>query len=221
MWNDILNIIDRFEAIEIGGPTPLFQNNNIYNKLKSIDGINMKNNMWQHVSDEFICYNKKGIQYIGDCIEENLYNNIEKKYDIVLNSHQIEHVANPLKYLYLLEKIIKKDSYMLSIIPYKNAFWDKTRNFTSLEHLLEDYENDINENDLTHLKENIDTGWFEQESAKNNAYDNFNTRILHHHCFDMLLVKQMFEIVNYETINCFIYDTLNIVYFGKKKNKKI
>ena len=62
MWNEIKNIINNLEAIEMGGPTILFQNSFlIYDILKSVDGINLKeNNYWQDVGEKYNYFFGKG-----------------------------------------------------------------------------------------------------------------------------------------------------------------
>jgi hypothetical protein len=189
--------------------------------LNNVDGLNMKeDNMWQRVGEKYYYYqNKKGIQYIGDCSDKNIINNIDKKYDLILSSHQIEHLANPIKTLLLYKKLLNINGYILSIIPNKNMFWDINREYTTIEHMLNDYNNNIGEDDKTHLYENLNTSQYKSsEDLTSKAYVNYKTRVMHHHCFNDELVKNMFEYVGFETLYCFVFDKdpLQIIYFGKK-----
>ena len=49
--------------------------------------------------------------------------------------------------------------------------------------------------------------------------NNINYRTMHHHCFDLNLVKELHEYLGFETINCFCpeYDKLQLIYFGRLK----
>jgi len=222
-WENIKINIENKYAIEMGGPTILFQESMlIYDKI-SVDGINLKdNNQWQNVGDVYKYYNKTGKQFVGDCVDENIINSIQQKYDLILTSHHLEHVANPIKALKLWLTLLNKDGKILCIIPNKEHFWDSVRNYTTLEHLIEDYENNTLEDDLTHLNENYMTDVYNSErfpDYKDKAKENIKHRIMHHHCFNIELVVKMMEYSGYKTIYSFVYDKdpLQLVYFGQKK----
>jgi SAM-dependent methyltransferase len=224
-WDKIKVEINNFEAIEIGGPTILFQSSMIlYNILKSVDGINMKKLdfdwPWPYLQKEYYYYGeRKGTQFEGDASDIDKLN-IDKKYDIIITSHLIEHIANPIKALKSWKKLLKDDGHILSILPNKNEFWDKVREYTTIDHMIEDYKNDIGEDDMTHYEENLMSNKSNRDYKKYSVLskDNFRTRFLHHHCFNDQNTKEMFEYAGYNTIYCFVYekDPLQIVYFGKK-----
>jgi len=221
MWNEIKNIINNLEAIEMGGPTILFQNSFlIYDILKSVDGINLKeNNYWQDVGEKYnYFFGKNGEQIIADVSDlSNL--SLEKKYEIILNSHVIEHIANPIKAIKSWKNLLKEEGFILSFVPNQVEFWDRIREETSFDHILNDYLCNIQENDLTHLEENLQTEHLQihprySEKCKNNIL----YRVIHHHCFNLELVKKMHEYCGFKTIKCFVpdYDKLQIIYLGSK-----
>jgi len=213
MWEKVKNTINGLNVLEIGGPTHLFRHSMlIYDILKSVDGLNMIDNVWQRVGIKYNYYNgKTGIQYIGDVADVGKID-IQKKYQLILTSHVIEHIANPIKVIKSLKPLLVDNGLMLSIIPNKEQFWDREREFTTIEHMIEDYNNEVGEDDMTHLEENIKV-----KKISKDPKDNYKHRMLHHHCFNVDIVKELFEYSGYETIECFVHtDKLQIVYLGKK-----
>jgi SAM-dependent methyltransferase len=206
-------------VIEIGGPSELFSYGElkIYDLFNNVDGINMQNNIWQKdLTNTYNYYNNKtGKQYITDLCDISSLK-IDNKYDMIISCHVIEHLANPIKIIEDLKKILNDEAYIFSIIPNKYDFWDNVRETTTLEHLISDYNNNTDEGDLTHLEENLQTTHFKNnKSNTEDAINNYETRIIHHHCFDMKLVQDFFEYVGFKTIECYISNGLHIAYFGK------
>jgi hypothetical protein len=219
----IIMILRDRKVIEIGGPTPFFEEKLPLYKICNFDGFNIKdNNYWQNVTDIFNYSNKKGIQYFGDASNELDLIRIVEKYDCLVTSHVLEHNANPIKNLMMWKNILKEESYIITIIPDKRFFWDSTREITTIEHLIEDFNKNTDEYDQTHIQENLDTSHYKSnQDVSEKAIKNHIYRVCHHHVFDINLVIEMHELCGFETINCFNYqyDPLNILYFGRIKNK--
>jgi len=142
-------------GIEIGGPSDFFKNEvPIYSKIKSLDGINinstisLEGELFEGENYKF-GNNKIGYQYICDAL--NLDRIESGKFDFVLSCNSLEHIANPLKALSEWLRIIKPKGLLFLVLPNKNSNFDHNRNITSIEHLLEDFNNNISEEDLTHL----------------------------------------------------------------------
>jgi SAM-dependent methyltransferase len=226
-WN---NIIDRFtglEALEIGGPTQLFYDPTMipfYHKFKVIDNINSTTfELYDHSRDT---ENLKRFRNNYDIDATNIdYNLIQQTYDAIISSHTIEHIANPILFLKNIQKLLKPNGLILTILPNKDQFWDRTREYTPIEHMISDYENNIGEDDLTHLYENLNTDhpWKRQygyEECENIFRRNISIRGLHHHCFNSDITKQLHEYSGFETIHCEVYphDPLQIVYIGRLKS---
>ena len=149
----------------------------------------------------------------------------------MISSHCIEHMANPLKSLSELKYLLKDDSYILTILPNKSVFWDSVRPTTTIEHLIQDFENNTKEDDKTHEVENliVDHPYklnpTHPDKPSHISYEymvkhNVDYRIMHHHCFDLNLTVQMHEYLNFTTLACFIHpdDKLQIIYLGKNNN---
>jgi SAM-dependent methyltransferase len=213
-------------AIEIAGPTLLFTkeyNFYIYDIFSNIDNINLYD-----LNDSY--------QFTKNSENNKIYNNtynyiseIKKKYDIIINSHLIEHMANPIKILNEYKTILKNESYILSFVPNKMVFWDSIRETTTFNHILDDFKNDVGEDDPTHIEENLSVNhpfklMLEHPDRPNGTFEdlcknNINHRIMHHHCFDQNLVMELHEYIGFQTISCFVspIDNLQIIYFGKLK----
>ena len=95
-YSNILGLFQNKHGLEIGGPSKIF--NPIYDIANSIDGVNHSETIWQGTVVKGVC-NGTGKQYIaeGTKLIPGLLNN---KYDFVMTSHVLEHIANPLKAIY-------------------------------------------------------------------------------------------------------------------------
>lgn len=226
MFNDIIKILKDKNGIEFGGPTELFYNSifnmMLYNHV-NLDGGNIfENNYFQNNIDEnnYTYGGKVGRQYNIDCTSEYDIKKIEKKYDFILTSHVIEHIANPIKTLLSWNEILKNDGYILSIIPDYKFCFDRNRPLTTIKHLIDDYNNNINENDITHIEEQLklhDWSMGGHKDFNNLCKNNEQTRVVHHHTFDFQLCKELFEYCGYKNIITYKQDELNIVILCQKK----
>ena len=99
-------------------------------------------------------------------------------------------------------KKVAKDTIIL-ILPRKESNFDHNRSITEFEHLLDDFTNDVDESDLTHLDEilslhdlSLDPQAGSFEEFKQRSLENFSNRCLHHHVFDGDLVHQICSHLN-------------------------
>jgi SAM-dependent methyltransferase len=199
------------DGIEIGGPSPIFKKFvPIYSIIKSLDGVNFNSNtIWEGTIIEGQNFKfrrrEKGFQFICDGI--NLERIRSGKYDFVLSCNNLEHIANPIKALTEWLRIVKNGGLLLLILPNKSSNFDHKRNITSMTHLLDDFNNNTSEQDLTHLEEilslhdlsmDIPAGDFEM--FKKRSLDNYYNRCLHHHVFDMILLEEIFMYFNLELL---------------------
>jgi hypothetical protein len=90
----------------------------------------------------------------------------------------------------------KEGGTLVLILPRKESNFDHRRPVTTFNHLLEDYKNDIGEDDLTALEEvlrlhdlRMDYRAEGMENFKKRSEDNFNNRCLHHHVYDLALLE--------------------------------
>ena len=181
---------NNMKALEIGGPSNPF--NSIYPEFAQVDGVNFSaNTMWQGQQTEgqggYRYGSRTGNLYIHDAVD--LVSIASQSYDVVLSCHSFEHIANPIRGLTEWIRVLKPNGYILMIVPSESA-GDWRRPKTTFEHLVEDYVNNVQEDDLTHWPEMRDlydlnndpyAGDPEQFAAR--CLDNFNNRSMHHHIF--------------------------------------
>lgn len=185
-------------ALEIGGPSEIFSLGPlpIYNVLRKIDNCNFASRtLWEPDGFE----PQYGQTLI--CEASALRDISGGSYDCVLSSHSLEHIANPLKALYEWRRVLADDGLLLLILPHKEHTFDWRRPITTLEHMISDYENQITEDDLTHIDEilklhdlsrDVPAGTLEQFRVR--SLNNSAVRALHHHVFTL---SSAWELLNY------------------------
>jgi hypothetical protein len=102
---------------------------------------------------------------------------------------------------------IKKDGIIMVIAPRKESNFDHKREIVKFEHILDDFNSEIAETDLTHLDEilslhdlKMDPPAGSCEQFKMRSLDNFNNRCLHHHVFDLEILRKIFKYFKLEII---------------------
>lgn len=191
------------KGIEVGGPSKIFSKRlPVYKILKQLDGVNFKEDTLWNQRKKIFEFNKTYIGEQGDLsfIEDD-------EFDFLLSSHTLEHSVNPLKVIYEFKRIIKKNGFILLIVPKKENNFDHLRPITKFRKLLEIYELKVEEDDLSSLDEILqlhdldrspEVGSF--ENFKKLALNNFESRMLHHHVYDDNLIKKICEFANLSLI---------------------
>lgn len=206
-FRNLCYLFQNKKGIEIGGPSNMFKNNGelpIYKLASVVDGCNFSDNTaWEGKIEAGNTYDygqsKKGNQFICDGVDVPIIPTNE--YDFVLSCNNLEHIANPLKAVKNWLALLKKTGVIVLILPRKESNFDHKRPTTTFQHLKQDFDNNIAEDDLTCLNEvlqlhdlRFDPLAGNAENFKNRCLDNFNNRCLHHHVFDKSLLE---EICNY------------------------
>ena len=219
-------------GLEIGGSSRHFHYTGIlpiYSIAGTIDNCNFSSKtIWEGSIEEGYNFNyskKKspGYQYVCDSV--NLSQIKSNSYDFILSCHILEHIANPLKALYEWKRILKNDGFLVLILPHKDATFDHLRPITKFGHLLEDYDNNMKEDDLTHLQETLELHDFKitPESQYSN-YDyfkdimenNYEHRRIHHHVFDTKLVVEILDYMKFKLYSIEPRLSNNIIAIGQK-----
>ena len=200
-------------AIEIGGPSNLFGDDGplpIYEALASADNcLYASQTIWAETTpgQTFKYHPRKapGIQYV--CEAADLKPIADRNYGAVLACHCLEHVANPLRALAEWKRVLKDDGLLLLVLPHKDGTFDWRRPVTTLAHMVEDYEKQIREDDLTHLPEILALHDLEKDQAAGSpeqfrirSLENQVHRALHHHVFDTLTAVQLVDRANFQLI---------------------
>jgi SAM-dependent methyltransferase len=195
------------EGLEIGGPSSIFNDScilPIYEYIDFLDNCNYSTDtIWFQQQSMGKNYNyhpskEMGHQFIEDSV--NLSSIKSESYDFLLSSHVLEHIANPIKALHEWKRVIKVSGHLIIVVPHKDATFDHQRPITTLQHLIQDFENNIEEDDLTHMEEILnfhdfskDAGSGSFEIFKNRSIQNIHYRALHHHVFTTLLLAELMD----------------------------
>lgn len=196
--SDIYTAVADAQGIEIGGPSRRFSNHDmvpIYSKLKSIDNVNFSSHtVWEGCLEDETLYSPtrelNGVQYIREATELNGIS--DDAYDLVLSSHCLEHIANPLKALKEWRRICRPGGYLCLIVPHRDGTFDWKRPVTTMQHFYSDDRYAVGEDDDTHFEEIIrlhdfrrDQGLKSEAELKERVKDNLRLRTVHHHVFNL------------------------------------
>lgn len=199
------------KGLEIGGPSSLFSLRGyfpVYIFAKSVDGVNYSDEtVWEGHLKEGKHYSyisgKLGHQYIAEATDLSAVK--ANTYDFVLSCHSLEHVANPIKALKEWHRILKPSGAIALVLPDKEFTFDRKRQYTTLSHLINDFNNNVDESDSTHFAEIIelhdldnDTGVTSKEQLIERTKDNFENRCVHHHVFSLNLIKELLEYCDFQ-----------------------
>jgi SAM-dependent methyltransferase len=213
------------KGIEIGGPSDIFKSDGLiplYPNLGCLDNCNFSGSTtWEGVLVEGMnfCFDPRrpvGFQYIREAAD--LRGIESERYDFVLSSHMIEHLANPLRALHEWRRIISPNGFLVLVTPHYKGTFDHRRPVTTLEHLLEDYEQRVDEADLTHLEEVLELHDLERDPGSN-GYQEFKERCLrnveyrciHHHVFDTEAVVQLLDKAGFELLAIEVLESYHII----------
>lgn len=202
-------------GLEIGGPSAVFARRGIfpiYPSAAVVDNVNFSaTTVWDYPPPAGL---PPGAQYV---LEATQLSGIPSgSYDFVASSHTLEHTANPLKAMQEWKRVIRPQGYLALVVPDKHRTFDHRRPMTTMHHLLADLERDVGEDDLTHVSESErlhdarrDPG--ELCASVPLAQHNVETRVMHHHVFDVHLVAEVvghagFEILAIQVVRpCHIF----------------
>jgi SAM-dependent methyltransferase len=198
-------------GLEIGGPSRIFHKWNIlpvYEEIEKLDNCDFSDStVWSRHSASFLFHPRKAPGRVFFCDGSALTEICDSAYDVLLSSHNLEHFANPVKALREWRRVLKSDGVLILVLPYYRATFDHRRLPTSVDHMLNDFDDNIGEDDLTHLSEILEKHDLERDPGagtldqfRKRSSDNFLNRCLHHHVFDEhnsceLLSRTGFEVL--------------------------
>ena len=201
-------------GIEIGGPSPIFSWGGlipVYPLARRIENVNFaRKTIWEDTTREghsFHFHSRKapGQQFIAEGADLSAL--LSGKYDFVLSSHMLEHTANPLRALAEWRRLLKPRGALVLVVPARDATFDHRRPITTLSHLVQDFETNRGEDDLTHLAEVLhlhdlsrDPGATDAGMFRERAERNAEVRSLHHHVFDTCLVVDAVRHAGFELL---------------------
>lgn len=194
-------------GIEIGGPSKVFRDGGalpLYRYLGGLDNcVYASETIWEGRRAEGLTFSYQpgktnGFNFIREAT--NLHGINDHQYDFVLSSHCLEHTSNPIKALKEWIRVAKPGGAVVILLPNYRYTFDHRRGPTPIEHMLEDYELDRNESDLSHLEEILqlhdllsDPLAGSKEQFRQRSLRNFENRCLHHHVFDEHNSRELLE----------------------------
>ena len=218
------------EGFEIGGPSFIFSRKGllpVYRIAGRVDNCNFSNNtIWEGSICEgahfkFDASKPAGYQFIREAVD--LHGIPSHRYDFILSSHNIEHVANAIKALREWLRILKEDGILVVVFPHKDGTFDRNRPVTPLEHYREDYERGMGEDDLTHFHEikslhdaGIDMELGDVTEFIQRCENNIEHRCIHHHVFDTRAAVALLDHVGVQICAVEALLPMHIVVVAKK-----
>jgi SAM-dependent methyltransferase len=209
------------KGIEIGGPSQS-TGQLIYHNASSMDNVIFsEETVWSNNTSTYNYYQEKqGNVIICDAV--NLSSVKNDTYEFCFASHSLEHIANPIKAVKEWIRVIKPGGHVVLILPEKSVCFDHNRNISSFTTLVDQYNKNVGEDDLSTLSEilenhdlTMDLAAGDFESFKQRSLQNFNNRCLHHYVYNADLLKQICEYCSCKFIYT-ITDGLNIWFIMRK-----
>ena len=201
------NIFSGKNGIEVGGPSQVFTARGIFPVYLIVDRLDNCNfggtTVWEgdiKEGNSFLFNSAKpaGRQYI---VEATAMESIcSESYDFVLSSHVLEHTANPILALSEWLRLLKEEGALVLLLPHKHATSDHHRPVTTMQHMIEDFNAGMGEDDLTHMPEILelhdltrDPGAGDMASFEARSERNFENRCFHQHVFDTSLAVRLVD----------------------------
>lgn len=221
------------KGLEIGGPSKMLTDDGpvpVYDVLASLDNCLYSNRtIWTgevHTGDTFFYQAGKqpGRQIV--CEGTDLRPIEDSSYECVLACHCLEHIANPLSALAEWKRMLKKDGLLLLILPHKDGTFDWKRPTTTLDHIIEDYERAVGEEDLTHLQEILqlhdlsrdhDAGT--KEEFRKRCETNHIHRAMHHHVFDTMTALATVSYAGFRIVRVDTFLPCHIIILGQRTDQ--
>ncbi len=225
-----MDLLKNKQGFEIGGPSPIFGRSGIlpvYTVAGAVNNCNFSTNTtWEGTLAEganFLYDSSKptGYQYIRDAV--NLHGIESDSMDFVLSSHNIEHIANPIRALVEWLRILKEDGLLVLVVPHKEGTFDHLRPTTPLEHLIDDFNNETKEDDLTHLGEVLalhdferDPGTSDTSEFRSRSEKNIENRCLHQHVFTLITIVKLVDYLGLEICSAEAVLPMHIICIARK-----
>jgi SAM-dependent methyltransferase len=222
-------------GLEIGGPSALFSPEKpnyllppVYSLAASIDNCNYAaSTVWSEgaagATFEYLAGAPPGQQYIADAT--GLTSIEDQTYDFLLASHVLEHIANPVKALGEWRRVLKPGGYAVVLLPNKAHTFDHRRPDTTFAHLQQDFQNDVQDDDRTHLDEilavhdlELDKPAGTAEQFRERSLRNIENRCLHHHVFSPGLLREVLHSAGFEVLYTSVLLPPNILAFVRLRD---
>lgn len=209
------------KGLEIGGPSEVFRRRqplDLYRYVGELDNCDFsQSTVWAEQQDVYTFDPDKDPGKSIFCNGSELVSVEDSTYDFVLSSHNLEHFANPVKALKEWQRVIRPLGTLILVLPNYRRTFDHRREPTSVDHMLEDFERNVGEDDLTHLSEilekhdlSMDPEAGSMEQFRQRSLDNFSNRCLHHHVFDKKNSRELLQRTGFSVRNIYLASPCHI-----------
>ena len=130
--------------------------------------------------------------------------------DILVSTHCLEHMANPIKTINEWRRVIGKVGVIWFVLPHGSRTFDSHRPLTTTSHVIDDFNNETTDDDQTHWPEFRDLTVLSGHrlipknyisKAKGNDFNFFyNQRLIHHHVWTLNSFIELISTLGLETI---------------------
>lgn len=200
-------LVERRRGIEIGGPSAIFTRTGalpLYPLFEQLDNCDFAaDTIWHGEAGDETPFQydddrRPGRRFVRDATS---LNGIEAaSYDVVISSHTLEHIANPLRALSEWKRIVGNDGHLVLVLPHLQNTFDHRRPVTTLEHIEDDFARSTGEDDPTHVGEFIELcdlrrvpDRLSRQDFEQRTRDHAANRTVHHHVFDTELVVRLLD----------------------------
>lgn len=195
------------EGLEIGGPSAFFGEGGctpVYLHARRMDNVNFATHTrWEgHIRDGQVFQFRPGAEPGRQLVHDAgaLTSVPDARYDFVASCHMLEHSANPLKALKEWRRVMKPGATLLLVLPHRSGTFDRHRPVTPLQHMIDDEQRGVGEDDSTHFAEVLalhdlsrDPYQPSREAFRHWVEGNAVNRGVHHHVFDSLAAAQLVD----------------------------
>jgi hypothetical protein len=126
------------------------------------------------------------------------------------------------------KRVLRRDGFLLLVLPHKDGTFDWRRPTTSLTHMIEDYKNGVGEEDMTHLAEVLelhdlsrDAGLTSPDHLRQRCLDNHSNRAIHHHVFDTKTALETVDYAGFTLIRVDYLQPVHIIILAKLSNQPV
>ncbi len=118
------------------------------------------------------------------------------RFDAAISSNMIEHSPNPILLLLNFHRVVREGGYQYHAIPHYKYTFDVYREPTSLEHMVADFENKVDESDMSHNEDYIQSA-IEKHGWQRKFHEIYPVAYpyMHFHVFDECNISLLFNMV--------------------------
>jgi SAM-dependent methyltransferase len=199
-------------ALEIGGPSNAFRRGQLWPVYPLLGALDLANyttdTLWDREASGVAHGLPRGLIRRSFMAEATHLTRVaDGAYDVLLASHVIEHLANPIAGLAEWARVLRPGGVLFLVVPHREGTFDHRRPVTPLAHLIEDYRNGSQETDETHVEEVLrlhdlarDPAAKDRETFTDRIRRNRELRSMHHHVFDTDAVLRLVDAVGLQIL---------------------